>query len=106
MDSLTDQERAERVAALNRQIAEKRQELENVTGRETEVYTRIVGYYRSLKNWNKGKRAEFGDRVLFVPGDIRPVENVTPISREVKRKSFIPEQATFKGVAEFGQVAI
>ncbi|WP_245874156.1 ribonucleoside triphosphate reductase [Alkalispirochaeta sphaeroplastigenens] len=31
-------------------------------GRETEVYSRIVGYYRSLKNWNRGKRAEFAER--------------------------------------------
>ena len=25
---------------------------------ETEVYARIVGYYRPVKNWNKGKKAE------------------------------------------------
>ncbi|MFW6363550.1 MAG: ribonucleoside triphosphate reductase [Spirochaeta sp.] len=36
-------------------------------GRETEVYTRIVGYYRSLKNWNKGKKQEFQERVLYKP---------------------------------------
>jgi len=106
MDSLTDQERADRVAALDRQIAEKRQELESVTGRETEVYTRIVGYYRSLKNWNKGKREEYGHRVMFMPGEIQAVVNIAPLVREEKRKSFIADNATFKGVAEFGQIAI
>ncbi|MCK5736932.1 MAG: hypothetical protein KAH21_10655 [Spirochaetaceae bacterium] len=32
---------------------------------ETEVYARIVGYYRSVKNWNKGKKEEYGIRVNF-----------------------------------------
>jgi len=34
-------------------------------GAEAEVYTRIVGYYRSVRNWNKGKREEYGIRTLF-----------------------------------------
>jgi ribonucleoside-triphosphate reductase len=34
-------------------------------GREAEVYSRIVGYYRSVRNWNRGKREEFGHRKLF-----------------------------------------
>ncbi|MBN1601732.1 MAG: ribonucleoside triphosphate reductase [Chitinispirillaceae bacterium] len=33
---------------------------------ETEVYSRIVGYYRPIKNWNEGKRAEYFDRMEFV----------------------------------------
>jgi ribonucleoside-triphosphate reductase len=32
---------------------------------ETEVYSRIVGYYRPVKNWNNGKKAEFGVRKEF-----------------------------------------
>ena len=28
----------------------------------TEVYSRIVGYYRPVQSWNNGKREEFGDR--------------------------------------------
>lgn len=28
----------------------------------TEVYSRVVGYIRPVKQWNKGKQAEFGDR--------------------------------------------
>ncbi len=34
-------------------------------GEEAEVYTRIVGYYRPVSRWNKGKQAEYTDRVVF-----------------------------------------
>ena len=34
-------------------------------GTPTEVYSRIVGYYRSVRNWNAGKREEFGNRVEY-----------------------------------------
>ena len=33
-----------------------------VCGEETEVYSRITGYYRPVKNWNEGKAQEFKDR--------------------------------------------
>lgn len=36
-------------------------------GKETEIYARIVGYYRAVKNWNKGKKEEKKFRVPFVP---------------------------------------
>ena len=35
--------------------------------RETEVYSRITGYYRPLKNWNDGKKAEFFSRKEYQP---------------------------------------
>lgn len=28
----------------------------------TEVYSRVVGYYRPINQWNKGKQSEFADR--------------------------------------------
>jgi ribonucleoside-triphosphate reductase len=34
-------------------------------GSETEVYTRVVGYYRPVKMWNRGKQAEYKDRVEY-----------------------------------------
>lgn len=34
-------------------------------GAETEVYSRVVGYHRPVKNWNKGKREEFKERKIF-----------------------------------------
>lgn len=47
------------------EIAKTKQELESVKGRKCEVYARIVGYYRNVTNWNKGKREEFNKRVPF-----------------------------------------
>ncbi len=35
---------------------------------ETEVYSRITGYYRPIKNWNDGKTQEFHDRKEYVIG--------------------------------------
>lgn len=34
-------------------------------GEETEVYSRIVGYYRPVQNWNLGKRSEYQARKTF-----------------------------------------
>ena len=34
-------------------------------GRETEVYSRITGYYRPVKNWNDGKTSEFYNRKTY-----------------------------------------
>ena len=30
-----------------------------------EVYSRVVGYLRPVKNWNAGKRQEFKERKTF-----------------------------------------
>lgn len=35
-------------------------------GKETEVYSRITGYYRPLKNWNDGKQQEYKDRKEYI----------------------------------------
>ncbi|WP_319764984.1 ribonucleoside triphosphate reductase [Maridesulfovibrio sp.] len=34
-------------------------------GADSEVYTRIVGYYRPVKQWNAGKKAEYKDRLEY-----------------------------------------
>ncbi|MFW5730691.1 MAG: ribonucleoside triphosphate reductase [Desulfonatronovibrionaceae bacterium] len=34
-------------------------------GADAEVYTRVVGYYRPVSLWNKGKQAEYQDRAMF-----------------------------------------
>jgi ribonucleoside-triphosphate reductase len=34
-------------------------------GRQTEVYSRIVGYLRPVRQWNDGKLAEYGNRKVF-----------------------------------------
>lgn len=37
-------------------------------GQETEVYSRVVGYLRPVKQWNDGKQREFRSRTPFVLG--------------------------------------
>lgn len=53
----------------------------------TEIYTRIVGYYRSLANWNAGKREEYNHRQTFAEdaGRIR-----TALDRAQARKADAP----------------
>ena len=36
-----------------------------VCNEETEVYTRITGYYRPVKNWNDGKSQEYKQRKVY-----------------------------------------
>ena len=36
-----------------------------ICGKEAEVYSRITGYYRPVKNWNDGKAQEFKDRKVY-----------------------------------------
>lgn len=38
-----------------------------ICGKETEVYSRITGYYRPVANWNKGKAQEFRTRKVYTP---------------------------------------
>jgi len=55
-------------------LAELKAKLVTVEGSPTEVYSRIVGYYRSVRNWNAGKREEFGHRREYAfPGTIPAV---------------------------------
>lgn len=66
----------EELKKLDIRIAELKQSLNSVKGTETEVYTRIVGYYRSVKNWNLGKKEEYKIRKTFLQ-DITVSESVT-----------------------------
>jgi ribonucleoside-triphosphate reductase len=50
---------------INVKIKELESKRDTITGRPTEVYSRIVGYYRSIHAWNPGKRKEFNERLSF-----------------------------------------
>ena len=39
----------------------------------TEVYSRVVGYYRPVRDWNRGKQEEFAQRE-YVSMDVTPDE--------------------------------
>jgi len=34
-------------------------------GSKTEVFSRVCGYHRPVKNWNKGKQEEFAGRKTY-----------------------------------------
>ena len=42
---------------------------------KTEVYSRIVGYFRPIQNWNRGKKQEFKDRKEYT-GEVKPIQEV------------------------------
>jgi anaerobic ribonucleoside-triphosphate reductase len=48
-------------------------------GQATEVYSRITGYYRPVKNWNNGKAQEYKDRVVYdIATSMKKHENDAP----------------------------
>lgn len=67
---------------IEQEITKTKDELQNVHGTETEVYARIVGYYRTVKNWNKGKRDEFKLRKNFILNDNNNLEKSNQIIQE------------------------
>jgi ribonucleoside-triphosphate reductase len=52
---------------VEKDLTQAREALSSVEGTPAEVYSRIVGYYRSVRNWNRGKREEYGERRLYDP---------------------------------------
>ncbi|MBQ9841563.1 MAG: ribonucleoside triphosphate reductase [Clostridia bacterium] len=52
-------------------------------GKEAEVYSRITGYYRPVKNWNDGKTQEFKDRAEYnVATSVLTHEGPKPLAQE------------------------
>jgi len=44
----------------------------------TEVYSRVVGYFRPVQNWNEGKKEEFKERKPYHPMYFTaPLENAS-----------------------------
>lgn len=41
-----------------------------ICNKEAEVYSRITGYYRPVKNWNDGKASEFKERKTYKPDEL------------------------------------
>jgi len=37
----------------------------NIKRQECEVFARVVGYMRPVKQWHQGKQSEFNDRKTF-----------------------------------------
>lgn len=58
---MTAQERA----VIVNKIETLKEELKDVHGTKTEVYSRVVGYLRPVQSWNKGKKEEYKARKTF-----------------------------------------
>ena len=73
---------------VNREIQEVKDELANLKGTKTE-------YYRSVANWNKGKREEYNHRKLFsadensVCSHLKNVVSEEAPKQEEKQSSFV-----------------
>ena len=74
-------------------------------GEPTEVYSRVVGYFRPVQNWNKGKKEEFKQRLEFnvKRHGIRPP---TPPStnKEEKVEEPAPALSVSGSISEGGEV--
>ena len=65
-----------------------------ICGKPAEIYSRITGYYRPVKNWNDGKSQEFKDRVTYtVDGSFNEV-----CKTESKKKSKKDQKANTKAM--------
>ncbi len=72
---------------IEAEIEATKAELQNVHGSETEVYARIVGYYRAVKHWNNGKRDEFYQRKMFTLEDSKEYDITERESTQTKKSN-------------------
>ncbi len=63
-------------------------------GERTEVYSRITGYYRPVRNWNDGKTQEYKDRKLY------DIENSVMKERNVVKSDCKCDSVEDEGTAE------
>lgn len=90
---------------IENEIEETKSELENVHGTETEVYSRIVGYYRAVRNWNKGKRDEFEHRKMFSLENPQNRTSKKQSTQENSQKTVFSQKTEIKnGKTEFPRI--
>ena len=88
-------------------------------GEETEVYSRITGYYRPVKNWNDGKAQEFKERKVYTLSDaVRSVVHkdkedalnyeyhISDSRRKIQAKPVKKGESQIREMAEDGMKAI
>jgi len=76
---------------IERDLAQAREALSSVEGTPAEVYSRIVGYYRSVRNWNLGKREEYSERRLYVTPDLKLSDAIGAAPSPVSMAAVEPE---------------
>ncbi len=68
---------------------------------ETEIYSRVVGYLRPIKQWNDGKQAEYALRKTYRPETLEPESTVTVVAKKpsvtvVDKHSELPAEEEFE----------
>ena len=86
------------IEKIDSKIIELENDLKEVKGTEAEVYTRIVGYYRAVKNWNKGKREEYNHRVCF--SELSYDGNTAPV-KETETEAETDNSINFADAAKY-----
>lgn len=74
-----------RLETIEQKLEELKKAQAQVVGTETEVYTRIVGYYRSVRNWNRGKKEEYNYRRLFSPEQGSPQAHTRELNQQAEQ---------------------
>lgn len=82
------------LSQIEAEIAQVQNELSDVHGTQTEVYARIVGYYRAVRNWNKGKADEFKHRKMFTLEDSNRFDGAQPEKLVAKAKEPVKAETT------------
>jgi len=67
-------------------------------GKEAEVYSRVVGYFRTVKNWNKGKKAEFSIRETFKVRGVSQNTTTKPFHNNDDNESLKTSSLELKGI--------
>ena len=84
---------------IDEKITFLKKQKSNVMGTQTEVYARIVGYYRSVRNWNKGKREEYNVRLNF--SKLNPGENTLPKNLETVSSSNMTNKVNIEATKKY-----
>ena len=93
---MTEEEKKTRLAEIEAEMESVKKDIAECKGTDCEVYSRIVGYYRNVRNWNKGKREEYGERRMFVEDDSATMVRLRaacPCGNETAREAHKEETA-------------
>lgn len=72
-----------------------------VCNKEAEVYSRITGYYRPVKNWNEGKLEEYKARKTYDPIHSRLKKNHAAVQAKEEKETAEGSQASVSGLYLF-----
>ena len=62
-----------------------------ICGKNTEVYSRITGYYRPIQNWNDGKAQEYKDRKEYdIAASLAKFNGKSAVEVEEKKEEVKP----------------